>query len=252
MPAQRLLHITDTHLFAQADGRLRGVDTYRSLSRVLDRATADTRPADAVLVTGDLSQDETRGAYQHFRTLLSRLDIPVWCLPGNHDVPQFMGEVLAAPPFHVGGVMLAGNWCVILLNSYVAGDHGGRLAPEQLEWLGAMLHEHAGRDVLLAVHHHVLKLQSRWLDDLALYNADELLALVDRSPQVRCVVAGHVHQSSDIARHGVRYLTTPSTCFQFLPGSDAFAADTRPPGFRWLDLMPDGAVNTEVIWVDRD
>ena len=43
------------------------------------------------------------------------------------------------------------------------------------------------------------------------------------------------------SRNGVRYLTTPSTCFQFLPAVDNFAVDTRPPGFRWLDLVPDGS-----------
>ena len=251
-PALRLLHITDTHLFAQADGRLRGVDTYRTLSRVLDRAAADARPPDALLVTGDLSQDESLGAYQQFRILLSRLNVPVWCLPGNHDAPVFMGEVLSAPPFHVGGAMVSANWCLMLLNSHIAGDHGGRLAQNQLEWLDAMLREHRDRHVLLAVHHHALPLKSRWLDALALYNADELIAIIDRSPQVRCVVAGHVHQASDITRNGVRYVTTPSTCFQFLPAADSFAVDTRPPGFRWLDLMPDGTVHTEVVWVDPE
>ena len=69
-PAFRLLHITDTHLFEDTEGRLRGVDTRRTLSRVLARAQADARPVGAVLATGDLSQDETPAAYQHFRTLL--------------------------------------------------------------------------------------------------------------------------------------------------------------------------------------
>jgi 3',5'-cyclic-AMP phosphodiesterase len=251
-PTLRVLHITDTHLFAQADGRLRGVDTYRTLSRVLDRAAGDARPPEAILVTGDLSQDESPGAYQQFRKALARLNVPVWCLPGNHDAPLVMGEALSAPPFSVGGAVVRANWCLILLNSYIRGDHGGRLAPDQLEWLDAMLRVHHGRHVLLAVHHHALPLKSRWLDALALYNAGELLAIIDRSPQVRCVVAGHVHQASDIDRNGVRFVTTPSTCFQFLPAVDSFGVDTRPPGFRWLDLMPDGTVKTEVVWVDPE
>jgi Icc protein len=248
----RLLHVTDTHLFAQADGRLRGVETHRTLSRVLAHAAAQNRSPSAILVTGDLSQDETREAYQHFRSLLARFGVPVWCVPGNHDAPSFMNDTLSAPPFSMGGAMVAGGWCLLLLNSYIAGDNGGRLEPGDLEWLDARLREHRERHVLLAVHHHVLPLKSRWLDALALYNADELLAIVDRSPQVRCVVAGHVHQASDMSRNGVRFLTTPSTCFQFLPAADNFAVDTRPPGYRWLDLMADGTVATEVVWVDAE
>lgn len=249
-PALRILHITDTHLFAQTDGRLRGVDTYRTLSRVLDAALADGRKPDAILATGDLSQDETREAYGHFRELLAATGLPVWCLPGNHDAPAFMAEVLTAPRLQLGGVQVRGNWAVLLLDSHLAGDHGGRLAPAQLAWLAARLAEHRERHVLLAIHHHVLPLGSRWLDELGLYNADQLLAAIDAAPQVRCVLAGHVHQASALTRNGVPYLTTPSTCFQFLPAVDSFAVDTRPPGYRWLELLPDGRLETAVRWVE--
>jgi Icc protein len=251
-PALRLLQITDTHLHADRSARLRGVDTFRTLSRVLDAAAADPRPPHAILATGDLSQDETREAYENFRALLEPLERPVWCLPGNHDGPGHMASVLSPPMFSPGGVHLRGEWCVVLLNSFLAGDHGGRLPPAELESLEATLRENREQHVLLAVHHHPLPLRSRWLDALGLYNADQLLAIVDRSPQVRAVVAGHVHQASDITRNGVRYLTTPSTCFQFLPASDAFAIDRRPPAFRWLDLMPDGSIATEIVWVEPD
>lgn len=244
----RLLHITDTHLHADPQGCLRGVNTYRTLSRVLDCAATDTRPPDAVLATGDLAQDETRAAYQHFVDLVSRLNAPVWCIPGNHDAPGFMSEMLATPPMHFGGTLNRPPWCIILLSSFVAGDHGGRIEPAELEWLDATLAAHRDAHVLLAMHHHPIPLGSRWLDELGLYNRGELLQIVDRAPQVRVVLAGHVHQASDLCRNNVRYLTTPSTCFQFLPGSDAFAVDRRPPGFRWLDLCADGSLHTEVVW----
>ncbi len=249
-PALRLLHITDTHLHADASARLRGVETYQTLAQVLDRAAADARPAQAVLATGDLSQDETPGSYEHFRDQVSRLNVPVWCLAGNHDAPAPMAEALAPPRFQVDGAQQSGDWCVILLESFLAGDHGGRLAPDHLEWLDATLRENKAPHVLLAIHHHPLALQSRWLDELGLYNAQDLFSIIDRTPQIRGVVAGHVHQASDINRNAVRYLTTPSTCFQFLPASDVFAVDRRPPGFRWLDLMSDGSIETSVVWVE--
>ena len=61
---------------------------------------------------------------------------------------------------------------------------------------------------------------------------------------------GHVHQCFDARRHGVRLLATPSTCAQFLPLSDEFAIDARPPAYRRLTLLPDGTLETEVVWVD--
>lgn len=249
-PALSILHITDTHLFAAADERLRGVDTCRSLQAVLQSATSGARPVDAVLATGDLSQDESAGAYRRFRELLAPLAAPVWCLPGNHDAPERLAATLAGPPFQVGGAVLRGGWALLLLDSCMPGDHGGRLSAAQLAWLAAALEEHRQRHVLIALHHHVLPLQSRWLDELGLYNAAELLQVIDRAPQLRAVVAGHVHQASDILRNGVRFLTTPSTCFQFLPQVASFAVDRRPPGYRWLELHADGRLETEVAWIE--
>ncbi len=248
-PALRLLHLTDTHLFAGPEARLRGVDTGRTLERVLACALDHPRRADAILVTGDISQDETAGAYIRFRDLLAGSGLPVWCVAGNHDAPATMAAVLGSAPFHLGGCLVHERWAVLLADSHLPGEHGGRLAPGMLARLATLLEEHRHRHVLLAIHHHVLPLGSRWLDDLALHNAAELLALVERAPQLRCVLAGHVHQASDIVRDGVRFLTTPATCFQFLPGVDSFAVDTRPPGCRWLDLHEDGSITTEVAWV---
>jgi Icc protein len=48
----------------------------------------------------------------------------------------------------------------------------------------------------------------------------------------------------------VRLLATPSTCAQFLPHSEDFAVDPRPPAYRTLELTPDGTLNTNLHWVD--
>ena len=46
-------------------------------------------------------------------------------------------------------------------------------------------------------------------------------------------------------------MSTPSTCAQFLPRSEFFALDDRPPGLRWLELHADGHIETEVAWVPK-
>jgi 3',5'-cyclic-AMP phosphodiesterase len=45
-------------------------------------------------------------------------------------------------------------------------------------------------------------------------------------------------------------MATPATCAQFVPGSADFAIDDRPPGYRVLELMPDGSIATEVCWLE--
>ena len=80
--------------------------------------------------------------------------------------------------------------------------------------------------------------------------ANESAQTLRQNGKLRAVSWGHVHQSFDARRHGVRLLATPSTCAQFLPLSDDFAVDARPPAYRRLTLQPDGALETEVVWVE--
>ena len=87
---------------------------------------------------------------------------------------------------------------------------------------------------------------SAWMDKIGLQNADALAAVIQRHRHVRAVLWGHVHQESDRTIDGVRYLSSPSTCVQFLPGSKDFALDLQAPGYRWLDLHADGSIDTGV------
>lgn len=245
----QILHITDLHLYADAGGELRGVRTAQSLAAVLRAARAEAAP-DAVLVTGDIAQDESRGAYERFRDLLTGCGAPVWCLAGNHDDPALMGEQLAEAPFTFGGVTTAGDWRIHLLSTWAEGEVGGRLSADALAALEADLTAH-GHAALICLHHHPVPVGSRWLDGIGLAEADGLLQLADRHTQVRGIVWGHVHQELDRRRNHYRLLATPSTCRQFMPGQDEFAADDRPPAWRWLELGSDGRLGTRLRWLDR-
>ena len=246
----RILHITDPHLHARRDARLRGTVTDATLVATLEHALAGSRRADAVMATGDLVQDETRAGYERFRDLLGGLGLPVYCLPGNHDDPVLMREVLATAPFQYCGVARHGPWTLILLDSYARGDDGGVLAPAELDRLEQTLAQGASEHYLVALHHHPLPMGSQWLDTVPLRNAADFLAVCDRHAAIRAIVWGHVHQSSDRERRGVRLLSTASTCAKFKPGSEKFAIDTRPPGYRWLELHADGRVDTTEVWVE--
>jgi len=73
--------------------------------------------------------------------------------------------------------------------------------------------------------------------------------LLGRFPQAKVVLAGHVHQAFDQQYGSFRVLATPSTCAQFTPGTATCVMDLRPPGYRWLSLLSDGSIRTEVMWL---
>jgi Icc protein len=245
----RVLQFTDLHLFGDPARRLRGVPTLDSAAATL-AAARDRHPApDALLLTGDLVQDDAAG-YAHLRRLFAGSPAPVHCIPGNHDVADAFGPALSAAPFRVGGHHRHGRWLFVMLDSTVAGRVGGHLAAAELARLDAALGAHPALHALVCLHHQPTPAGSRWLDAGALANGPELFAVLDRHPNVRALAFGHVHQAYAERRRGVQLLATPSTGGQFAPGSDDFATDDRPPAYRWLALAPDGGVESGVEWLD--
>ncbi len=135
----QILQITDPHLYGSASGRLRGVETDSSLNAVLDDAFARVPDYSAVLVTGDLVQDDTSG-YLRFRSIFGNLQKPVLCIPGNHDEPEAMRRELNGAPFQICGTHEADGWQFIMLDSYDPGHVGGRLTQNELARLDDALH----------------------------------------------------------------------------------------------------------------
>jgi Icc protein len=245
----RLVQFTDMHLYGDPSGDLRGVASLPALRACMAHAREAIAAADAILVTGDIVQDDA-GGYAHLRELLEPLGKPVLCIPGNHDDIAAMRRELGAAPFTMAPHVDLDRWRIVLLDSVKPNAAAGRLSRAALGQLVESLVSSGPRHVLVCLHHQPVSVRSRWLDSVGLENADEFFALIDDAPQVRAIVWGHVHQAWEGQRRGVRLLSTPSTCAQFLPESDEFAVDTRPPAYRILELAPDGAVRTEVVWLD--
>jgi Icc protein len=244
----KILQITDPHLYGSADGSLRGVVTDASLRCVLDDAFRRVPDFAAVLVTGDLVQDDPSG-YLRFRSIFGNTPKPVLCIPGNHDEPAAMRQSLAQAPFQICGTHAAGGWQFIMLDSYDPGHVGGRLTVQELERLDRALAA-SGAHAMVCLHHHPVLMKSQWLDGIGLANADEFWRIIDAHSHVRAVAWGHVHQEYSGKRGSVELYATPSTGAQFLPHSDRYAVDSRPPAYRSFALQPDGRIHSEVFWVE--
>jgi 3',5'-cyclic-AMP phosphodiesterase len=243
----KILQISDPHLYGNAGGNLRGVQTDASLRHVLDHAQPDQDVYSAVLVTGDLVQDDPSG-YLRFKSILGNLRKPVLCIPGNHDEPDVMRQSLAHEPFQYCGTRTLGAWHFIMLDSYDPGHVGGRLSITELRRLDAALAASPAH-AFVCMHHHPVAMGSLWLDGIGLANADEFWNIIDAHAHVRGIAWGHVHQNYDGERKGVRLFGTPSTGAQFLPHSARYAVDSRPPAYRQFDLRDDGSIFSEVHWV---
>ena len=244
-----ILQLSDLHLFADPAARLKGVQTFDTFRRALTDALAALAP-DIILLTGDLSEDHSAQAYARIRQLLEPLQVPVFCIPGNHDDPQLMASELGHGHFHYCESLRHKNWLLCMLDTWDGARGGGRLGEEQIAALDAELEGSDAEHVLVCLHHQPVPVRSVWLDAVGLDDGDALLAVIDRHPRVRGLLWGHVHQRYDDHAGGLRLMGTPSTCYQFVPGRDDFALDGLGPGYRRIQLRADGRIDTRVVQLE--
>ena len=120
----RVAQITDTHLYADPDGLLLGLNTRRCLQAVIKLAL-QAEAVDLVVASGDLAHDGTAEAYQQVRNCFSRMAAPVCCLPGNHDEAGALRDHLNHGGFYSHRSHCLGAWQLLFLDSTVAGSEGG-------------------------------------------------------------------------------------------------------------------------------
>lgn len=241
-----IAQLTDTHLFADDDGIMMGMKTAESLQAVIEKVAELPRRPDVLLLTGDLSQDETAASYERLRQAIAPLNIPTYSIPGNHDVRAVMQPILQGGTLHTERSLQIGGWNVVLLDSVVEGQTAGEITDAELAFLADQLAAFPTHPALVALHHPPCLIESPWMDDITLQQAERLYAVLDRFPQVKVVIFGHVHQAFEGDRQGVQYLGAPSACVQFKPKTDAFTLDETHPGFRLIELFPNGQFKTEI------
>lgn len=232
-----ILQITDTHIICEGALVSNQLETAGALARLVDRIASirhQIGPIDAVLVSGDLSDDGSEESYARFKSLLAPLDLPTYVIPGNHDARDILRGAFAD---HLPAAGLL-NWArkvgdihLIGLDTLVEGHSHGTLEPETLAFLSDALLNADGSAVLLALHHPPFASGVNFMDTIGLNNAHDLRDAVTGYKGELRIVCGHIHSMIVTEVGGHIAISAPSPC-------STFAYDRRvdaPVGFMELD-----------------
>ncbi|ANV83491.1 phosphodiesterase [Picosynechococcus sp. PCC 7003] len=245
-----IAQITDTHLLDHPDAEMRGVKTDASFQAVL--AAAQQFKPDRVILTGDLAHHGEAIAYKRLRDLVEATQIPSYWLPGNHDDPKVMAEILQGDYLSPEKSVSLGPWQLLLLDSFLKNPEYGEgfLDANQLAWLAENLEQYQNSPVAIAIHHHVVPAGVDWLDQIDVTNRAEFWEIIQNHPQVKTVFFGHVHLEYSVTQGEIPCFGTPSTCTQVTPPDQEPIAGDRQlweqPGFRLFELQDDGHFATTV------
>ncbi len=254
MPVARVVQLTDLHLFTEPERTLKEVCTRQTLQRVLDVLPRSPDAVDHLVVTGDIAHDELLETYCRLSPLLGDWRARLRLLPGNHDNRDAMQEVFPDRIQRMGERIVfeefAGAWRLLGLDTHIPGSVNGLLGAEQLDWIDSRLRADT-RPTCLFMHHPPVGTGSHWLNLLGLGDAEALRELIIRHA-VRLVCCGHGHQEMTVGFGGCTVLMSASTGVQFRPNNYDFDTDPLAPGYRLLELEPDGGFRTRVIRVTAD
>lgn len=199
---------------------------------------------DAILVTGDVSDDGSEWTYQYADRLFSTLGIPTLCCPGNHDSLKMMLEEYK-PSFckFLPPSSIIDGWKIVMLNSVIPADENpdqnkarGFLSDESLDYVIQELEE--GLPTIIALHHPPLE-PGGWLNRRLLENRDEFNQTINRYPNARLVIYGHIHYFSDVQKGHIRYSSSTSVGFAFDKDLPKFQIADGLEGFSLIEINND-------------
>ncbi len=213
-----LAQISDLHLGEPArdgsdpEGCLRAV--VKTLRRLPD-------PPDAVLVSGDLAEHGKPKEYRLAAKVIGKLGVPIYALPGNHDDRATLREVLGLPGEGEAPLDYAvdlGPLRLVVIDSMIPGEDRGGFDPDRLARLDAELGA-SPKPAIVAMHHPPLTTAMVDWDgvNLPLPERQALAAVIARHPQVKAIVAGHLHRVAVSSLAGRPVLAAPSTFLQARP-----------------------------------
>jgi Icc protein len=243
-----LAQLSDPHIGADWG---RG-DPVAKLAAAVASVGALEPPPDAVLVSGDLSDHASDAEYERLREVLGPVSAPLYVLPGNHDDRHALRRHFGLSgvddePIHYAADL--GPLRLVVLDTTLPGEDPGALDPEQLAWFDAELTAAPSVPTLVAMHHPPLATGVASWDELGLRAAARhaLGDVVARHPQVRRLVAGHVHRAMTAELAGRPVLSAPSTYVQAQLNfaSDELVLTDEPAGFV-VHAVLDGQVTSHL------
>ncbi len=259
----RIAQITDLHVCERDDGIRRFVDTNAHLQEALEALAHHASAPDVVVVTGDLTESGTAREYSILREAFDGFGLPVYLIPGNHDVNTAFERACAdrLPTSRADGhcsyaideheVRLVG------IDTTLPDRHDGVFPQERADWLDTVLGAEPDRPTFVFMHHPPFDTGIWWMDAVGMGGKERFAEVLSGHPQVRLVVCGHIHRSIQTQVAGRTVSVCPSTAHQvglvLDPTKPPIVTD-EPPAFQIHVHTGDGFVthHAPLPWRGRE
>lgn len=228
----KIIHISDIHLTENGTD-IWGVNTLDKFCKAIKKIK-ELDGIDAIVISGDLSNDGSRWTYEFIDQRFKEVGIPTFCCPGNHDnLEMFYHGYKPSFVKNCDEFELCG-WNFIMVNSSVEGMSRGYFNPQLLS---KQIFNCSG-PVTIILHHPPLE-QEGWLNRKLLENHNEFNDIIYHAGNVKLVLYGHTHYHTIKTISGVVYSSAPSIGFAFNPNLHKFEIAYGEEGFNIIHMNGD-------------
>ncbi len=233
--------ISDLHIRRAGELYNGTCDTLERLRACVESLNNLEPKPDFVIATGDLADEPDAEAYRVLKRELSRLGMPYFIMPGNHDDRETLREGFPEADY-LGMGSGSSSYCIedfplrlIALDSLDPATGEGLLCEERLSWLAARLCEQPARPTMIVMHHQPLLTRFGFRGPgLAFSGIERLRELLDMHPQVLWITCGHLHRQIFFSLGRVPVSVAPSATYaRTLTMDNAMpkAFIDEPPGY---------------------
>ncbi len=218
----RFAHISDLHLSQRPESnpvlRHDVAEVARAIVADID-AISDI--LDFVVLSGDLTDDADPASFAQVERILSRLGLPVFTVPGNHDGPAAYAASVAQSAFlaqcdltgrcvDLGAIRLLG------IDTCIENSVGGAVREATLDLLAQELAAPSPSQLVIVMHHPpFLPGLAEYDGFAALENRDAMARLVAGAARPPIVLSGHIHRPYAARWQGASCFVAGSPAGQF-------------------------------------
>ncbi len=255
-----IVQLTDLHVRPYGRAAYRTAETNMLTERALWAVRNLAFTPDAIVISGDLTNNGLASEYAVLSDMLSRIiKVPVYVLPGNHDHRETMRSSLGhlpgvtSDPYFIQYAVDHHDVRLVMLDTVIPGSGAGELCEKRLAWLDATLSAEPNKPTLVVMHHPPFACGIRHMDHISLQNPSEFISIIAKHSQVKRILCGHHHRPINAAVAHTICSIAPSVAHQveFVLGDEPGMWKLEPPAFEVFVSLGDDAIVGHTIYVEN-
>ena len=207
----KFIVISDTHIVPK-DKTCNGLKSYERFKAAIKSINENHPDADFCIVAGDIVDKGDVESYKLFSNLIFDFKIPLYVTIGNHDnrdnFKKVFNDKFSDENGFIQNIIDKDNQRIIILDSNNENLLGeGKLCETRLNWLENKIKDKKNSKIIIVIHHHVQKINSPYIDLISLENAEIFNKILKKYKNIKHIIAGHVHISSNTTKDNIPQTT---------------------------------------------